>query len=74
MNGDAVAKFIAVLSAAGLVAMIGAVALVPALQLRGWPKILCYAGSAFIILCLGLLLLGMTWGLIANWRSRPRRR
>lgn len=67
MNGDMVARIVAGLSAVGLLAIVRAILLVPALKLSGWMKYLCYAAAGFIILCLGLLLLGMVWGLIANW-------
>jgi hypothetical protein len=68
-TSNPVAWIVAGLSAAGLTGSLYALQLVPRLGLSGWLTVTCYGAAALIILCFGLFLFAMLWGMQTDWTN-----
>ena len=68
-TANPIAWIVAALSAVGLAGAIYALQLIPRLSLSGFLSATSYGASALIILCCGLFLFAMLWGMQTDWSN-----
>ena len=68
-TANPIAWIVAGLSAVGLAGSIYALQLIPRLGLSGFLAATSYGAAALIILCCGLFLFGMLWGMQTDWSN-----
>ena len=68
-TANPIAWIVAGLSAVGLAGATYALSLIPKLALSGFLTAASYGASALIILCCGLFLFAMLWGMQTDWSN-----